>query len=154
MAAGFQPNYIGGAAVLQPQYIVAGGAALQATLQAVASITASLTTAAAWQANVQARASLTADLTTGTPSVGAAAVWGYVMANGQTAEQNLLALLAGCDALRKVLLNKQITSPTAGKLTIYDDDDTTVLLQADLFEDEGAAQRYRGQGADRRERLT
>lgn len=53
----------------------------------------------------------------------------------------------------KLLRNKQITDPTTGKMTVYDDNGTTVLVQGDLFEDAAGAQTYRGQGAERRERL-
>ena len=95
------------------------------------------------------------------------ATWGYVLSNGLTAEQTaveshamltaLTAAMATCpDDLAlalKLLRNKQITNPATGKLTVYDDDGTTVLLQGDLFEDSAGTQAYRGQGAERRERL-
>jgi hypothetical protein len=53
-----------------------------------------------------------------------------------------------------VLRNKMITNPSTGVCTIYDDDGTTVLLTGNIFEDVAGAQPYRGQGADRRDRLT
>jgi len=56
--------------------------------------------------------------------------------------------------IRKFLINKMITDPVAGTLTIYDDDSTTTLVQGDLFEDAAGVQPYRGQGAERREKLT
>lgn len=68
--------------------------------------------------------------------------------SGLTPEESETLVLA-----LKLLRNKQITDPVTGKLTVYDDDGTTVLLQADLFEDSAGAQAYRGQGAERRERL-
>jgi hypothetical protein len=37
--------------------------------------------------------------------------------------------------------------------TIYEDDGSTVFAEADLFEDASGNQRYRGQGAERREKL-
>lgn len=55
--------------------------------------------------------------------------------------------------IEKVLRNKMVTDPTTGTITIYDDDGATVLLRANLYEDKDATQPYRGQGADRRERL-
>ena len=58
----------------------------------------------------------------------------------------LLALLG------KMATNKTVTDPTAGTITIYDDDGTTPLLTAALFEDVAGSQAYRGQGADRRDR--
>lgn len=54
---------------------------------------------------------------------------------------------------RKLMTNRMHTDPVAGTLTVYDDDDTTVFLQADLFEDIAATQPYRGRGADRRNRM-
>lgn len=54
----------------------------------------------------------------------------------------------------KVLTNRMHTDPTTGVLTIYDDDDSTVLLSGALWEDVLATQGYRGDGADRRDRLT
>ena len=71
--------------------------------------------------------------------------------------------------IQKLLRNKLITNPVGsgvttlgspevsvpeGTVTLFDDDGTTVLLQADLFEDVAGSVRYRGKGADRRERMT
>jgi hypothetical protein len=47
-----------------------------------------------------------------------------------------------------------ITDPVNGTITLYDDDGTTILLQGSLFEDAAGTQAYRGQGAERRERMT
>lgn len=58
------------------------------------------------------------------------------------------------DDLVKGQFNKMVTDPTTGTITLYDDDDVTVFKVASLFEDAGATQPYRGQGAERRERLT
>lgn len=55
--------------------------------------------------------------------------------------------------IEKWLRNKKITDPVAGKQTVYDDDGTTILGQGDLFEDAAGTQAYRGQGAERAERL-
>lgn len=55
--------------------------------------------------------------------------------------------------IEKLLRNKQITDPTTGQITVYADDGVTPLLTADLFEDAAGSQAYRGQGAERRERL-
>lgn len=54
--------------------------------------------------------------------------------------------------IRKILQNRLETNPSTGIITIYDDDDS-VLLTANLYEDVAASQEYRGQGADRRNRL-
>jgi hypothetical protein len=64
-----------------------------------------------------------------------------------TEQAETLALIA------KLLKNKQITDPATGKLTVYDDDDTTILVQGDLYENVSGSQQYRGQGAERRDRL-
>lgn len=88
----------------------------------------------------------------------AASVWNYVLSNGLTAEETLVAILECCQTGRmarveKLLRNKQITDPVTGKLTLFDDDDVTPLLEGDLYEDADGTQPYRGQGAERRERL-
>lgn len=64
------------------------------------------------------------------------------------------ATLARQILIEKILRNKLITDPSAGTITVFDDDGTTVLISANLFEDVAATQAYRGQGADRRERMT
>lgn len=61
---------------------------------------------------------------------------------------NTLVILAN-----KLLRNKFITDPATGIATLYDDDSTTVLLSGFLYENATATQLYRGQGAERRERL-
>lgn len=55
---------------------------------------------------------------------------------------------------RKLAQNRTHTDPNTGIMTVFDDDDTTTFLQGNLFEDVAATQPYRGQGAERRERLT
>lgn len=57
------------------------------------------------------------------------------------------------DVELKILRNKMITNPSTGTLTVYDDDGTTPLVSADIFEDAAGTQPYRGTGAERRERL-
>lgn len=53
----------------------------------------------------------------------------------------------------RLLRNKQITDPATGEVRVYADDDTTVLLAADLWKDSDGTTPYSGTGADRRERL-
>ena len=48
--------------------------------------------------------------------------------------------------------NKTITDPTAGTITVYDSDGTTVLYSASLYEDAGGLIPYKGEGAERREK--
>lgn len=55
--------------------------------------------------------------------------------------------------LVRLLRNRTVTDPAAGVVRVYADDDATVLAAADLWEDAAGTQRYRGQGADRRDRL-
>lgn len=57
---------------------------------------------------------------------------------------------------QKILRNKKISyksGPNAGKMVIYDDNSTDILLITQIFEDDAATQIYRGQGIERSERL-
>lgn len=53
----------------------------------------------------------------------------------------------------KILQNKTVTNPNTGQMVVFDDDGTTPLLVASLYEDAAESQTYRGQGAEVRERL-
>jgi hypothetical protein len=55
---------------------------------------------------------------------------------------------------RQIQTNRMETDPVGGTITIYDDADTGVLVQGNLFEDIAGSQAYRGQGAERRDKLT
>ena len=55
--------------------------------------------------------------------------------------------------IEKIQRNKLETDPTAGTLTIYDDDGVTPLVTSTIYEDVAGTQTYRGQGVDRRNRL-
>ncbi len=55
---------------------------------------------------------------------------------------------------QQLLRNKSITDPVTGVQTVYEDDSATVLVSGQLYEGADTAQTYRGQGAERRERLT
>lgn len=57
------------------------------------------------------------------------------------------------DAIYKLLANRVDTDPATGKYIVYDDDDSTVFREADLYEDIGGTTRYKGEGAERRDRL-
>lgn len=76
-------------------------------------------------------------------------------ASGLTASESALLTQIGdtTTTLRKLMQNRMETNPTTGIMTIYDDDDTTVLLSGNIFEDVLAAQIYRGRGMERRDRL-
>ncbi|MDJ0952485.1 MAG: hypothetical protein QNJ81_02280 [Acidimicrobiia bacterium] len=56
--------------------------------------------------------------------------------------------------LRKLSVNRLETDPTTGIITVYDDDDTTILYQGNIWENVLANQIYRGRGLERRDRLT
>ena len=55
--------------------------------------------------------------------------------------------------LEKIARNKSITDPATGEFVLYDDDGTTELFRVPLWEDAAGTQAYRGQGAERKERL-
>lgn len=97
------------------------------------------------------------------------AVWEVEVEPGKSFRDAILELLAGgggggggltvaqdqrLTRVEKILRNKMITDPSTGSMRLYDDDGTTVLLQADVFQDAAGTQAYQGQGAERRERLT
>lgn len=67
---------------------------------------------------------------------------------GYTAPDNVRVAL-----IEKLLRNKLVTDPGTGVATLYDDDSVTPLLTAQLYETAAGGQTYRGQGAERRERL-
>ena len=67
--------------------------------------------------------------------------------SGLTPEQDARLVL-----VEQVLRNKFVTDPNTGVATLYDDVGVP-LLTAALSEDAAATQPYRGQGAERRERL-
>ena len=80
----------------------------------------------------------------------AQAVWGSLTTINQ--ESGSMATL-----LRLLLAlgrNKMVTDPVGGTITVYADDDSTVLLQADLWEDAAGTSPYAGSGAERRDRMT
>jgi len=62
--------------------------------------------------------------------------------------------LAEIENVRKLLRNRMETNPTTGVLTVYDDDDIAILYSGNIYEDVLASQLYRGQGLERRNRLT
>ena len=80
------------------------------------------------------------------PSAGdvANAVWSHATATD---------LLDKVTVAEAILRNKSITDPVTGVMTVYDTDGVTPLLTAQMYEGISTAQTYRGQGAERRERL-
>ena len=53
----------------------------------------------------------------------------------------------------KLLRNKVTTDPSTGLMTIYDDDNTTALYTANIYEDVAGSVAFDGAGANRRNRL-
>jgi hypothetical protein len=97
------------------------------------------------------------------------AVWQALVEPGTTYQEAIIQLLAGgggggggltvsqdqrLTRIEKILANKMITDPSTGTMRLYDDDGTTLLLQADLFQDAAGTIPYQGQGVERREKLT
>ena len=81
---------------------------------------------------------------------------GTVLIRQQVSPQSITdaGQLAAIVLQNKIQTNKLLTDPVAGTITLFDDDGVTVLLQGNLFEDVAGLQSYRGQGAERRERMT
>lgn len=75
------------------------------------------------------------------------------IANAVWAHSTALDLTARIALAEAILRNKTITDPTTGVMTVYATDGVTPLLIGQLYEDTTGTQTYRGQGAERRERL-
>ena len=79
------------------------------------------------------------------PSQVADAVWSH--ATGVNVDTRVALI-------QKILRNRTETNPATGTITVYDDDGTTPLLTASLFEDVAGSAPYDGTGApNRRNRL-
>jgi hypothetical protein len=62
-------------------------------------------------------------------------------------------ILDGISGLEKLARNRVDTDPATGVMTVYDDNSTTPLYTADVFEDVAGTIPYDGQAANRRDRL-
>ena len=113
-----------------------------ATLQGAGTVEASMSSPAHMRALIKIGADPGADEI-------ADAVW-QRQTDAHTDPEVMGGLLA---LLGKLARNKTVTDPSTGTITVYDDDGVTPLLTAALHEDVAGSQPYRGQGADRRERL-
>lgn len=82
------------------------------------------------------------------PAALAAAVWAEPLSTLATDDTTGYALRV----LQALGRNRVVTDPAAGTFTVYDDDNT-VLLTGDLWEDAAATTAYTGSGAERRDRL-
>jgi hypothetical protein len=76
-----------------------------------------------------------------------------VTLGGATADITDSTINALNAAISKVLRNKTITDPVTGVMTVYDDDDVTILFQGNVYEDHLGVTAYKGAGAERRDRL-
>lgn len=85
-----------------------------------------------------------------TSSFSATELWSVLLSDFE-GEATIGAAIA---LILKVLRNRAVTDRADGKLKIYDDDNTTVLLEGNVFEDAAGGQAYRGSGIERRDRLT
>lgn len=52
------------------------------------------------------------------------------------------------------LRNRNESNSTTGKQTAYKDDGTTAYMEADIYEDQGGAGSYAGEGIERRDRYS
>ena len=60
---------------------------------------------------------------------------------------------AELELILKLFRNRRETDPITGQHRVFDDDDTTILVEGDLFEDVAGTTPYQGNGADRTDRL-
>ena len=86
--------------------------------------------------------------TAGTAGPSAVEVADAVWAHGDALDLQARLRLAS-----KILRNRHDTDPETGEDRIYDDDGVTVLLRGALWENVAGTVAYRGQGANRRDRL-
>lgn len=82
--------------------------------------------------------------------ISAADVWAYPARTLTATPADITDKLVLIEA---ILRNKSVTDPSSGMMTIYATDGVTPLLTAQLYENAAGTQAYRGQGAERRERL-
>ena len=64
-----------------------------------------------------------------------------------------VTLSSKVDIATAILRNKTVTDPSTGVMTVYADDNITPLYTAQLYESVSTLTKYRGEGAQRRERL-
>lgn len=89
----------------------------------------------------------------GVATSGSAAPSASEVASAVWAHTSACDLLGKVEMAQIILRNKTVTNPTTGTMTVYADDGVTPLLVANLYEDVGATQPYRGQGAEHRGRF-
>lgn len=139
-------------AFLNAAATLAGSGSISGALTALGNAVATLNGSGTITPTINAIGELAADLTPFTelsPQSLAAAVWEAVAAEYTAPDTfggqvGFLYLLAH---------HKVVTDPVGGTMTIYDTDGTTVLFQADLFQDAAGTTPYAGTGAERRDRF-
>jgi hypothetical protein len=161
--------------------IIASGD-VTATMTGIANLTADLQCDGDIDATIMGIGYMYADITSAgdvlTAAAVAAAVWDEVLANHLTPGSTGAALNAAGSAgdpwittlpgtysasqaggilyiIRQILKNKQKTDPATGVMTVYEDDGSTVLFTANVYNDADGATPYDGSaGINRRDELT
>lgn len=155
--AGLASALASAAAVLEGE----GGASATATATgalaaAITVVGAGLTTGNVGQAVWSALAVANNDAGTMGAKLNAAASGGVdlnALADAVWDHSDAVAVATKLALLEKIARNKSITDPATGEFVLYDDDGTTELFRVPLWEDAAGTQAYRGQGAERKERL-
>lgn len=73
----------------------------------------------------------------------------------QLTDADILYIRNELDLVRKIMQNRTHTDPNTGKMVVYDDNDSSILVQADLYEDTDGTTPYSDTSTriDRRNRL-
>lgn len=79
----------------------------------------------------------------------AQAVWGAAL----TITEESGTMARAMKVMASIAANRVVTNPSTGKFVVYDDDNTTILVQGDLWQDAAGSTPYAGAGAERRDRL-
>jgi hypothetical protein len=139
-------------AIVAAVAILTGSGSITATLQAIGHAIATLSGTGTVSPVINAIGHMEADIqpfTELSPQSLAAAVWSSL-----ASAFNEPGTMGGIQNITQILLrNKVVTDPSTGKMTVYDTDGSTVLYEADLFEDVAGTIPYAGAGAERRDRF-
>lgn len=143
------------AALLIAILLAEGSSSGAATVSGSLSATGAMTGSAAGVASVSAipagdgrMSGTSSPFTALSPETLASAVWDALTGDQTQTDTMGFALRVTAAVLR----NRVVTDPAAGTYTVYDDDDT-VLLVGDLWQDASGTVPYSGSGAERRDRL-
>ena len=139
-------------AVLNAVVSLLGSGTLTATPSAIGHQSITLNATGALDVDVNAIAEVICEIlpfTELSPESLATAVWSSPRTSGDADTMGEALRLA-----HAILRNRTVTDPVAGTFTVYADDDTTVLLTGDLWQDAAGTTPYAGAGAERRDQLT